>query len=57
MHLKFFEKKMFESLTPGKRPNFSQPQQKLVNKSNKGDILKDSVSLAEHFPPKYKPNG
>ena len=38
-------------------PNSAKPQQKLVGKSNKGDILKYSVSLAEHFPRKYKPNG
>ena len=48
---------MFESLTPGQCPTSPLPQQKLVSKPNKGDILIDSVSLAEHFPPKYKPNG
>ena len=55
--VKSFQKKMFESFTLGKCPNSPQPQQKLVSKSNKGDIFKDSVSLAEHFPPKYQPNG
>ena len=48
---------MFELLTPGKCPNSPKTQQKLVSKSKQGDILKDTVSLAEHFPPKHKPNG